>query len=73
MIQNKEESQLQLSKIGEKMKNAEEIVPALKKSEERTWEMIKELRNNLSCLSGNCILATTCIVYLPLRKLKLKK
>ena len=73
MINEKEESEQELSKISVKMKNAAEIVPALKKSEEQTWNMIKELRDNLSCLNGNCILAAACLVYLPLKRLKLKK
>ena len=35
--------------------------------------MVKEVRDNLNCLAGDLILAVACIVYLPLRKLKLKK
>lgn len=43
------------------------------KSEEQTWHVVKEIRDNLNCLPGNLILAVACLVYLPLRKLKLKK
>ena len=35
--------------------------------------MVKEVRDNINCLPGDLILAVVCIVYLPLRKLKLKK
>jgi hypothetical protein len=49
------------------------MLPALRKSEEQTWLVIKELRTNLSSLIGNTILATVVLVYLPLKRLKLKK
>lgn len=49
------------------------MLPALQKSETQTWEVIKELRNNMDCLIGNCILAVVCLIYLPLKRLGVKK
>lgn len=45
----------------------------MKNSEEQTWEYIKQLRGNLTALIGNLILAITCLIYLPLKRLRLKK
>ena len=35
--------------------------------------MVKEVRESLDCLGGDLTLAVAVIVYLPLRRLKLKK
>lgn len=73
LFRKKEENIDEYSKISVKIRNAKQLLPALKKSEEQTWLVVKQLRNNLSSLIGNTILASVCLVYLPLKRLKLKK
>lgn len=73
LFKKKEENIDEYSKISVKIRNAKQLLPALKKSEEQTWLVVKQLRNNLSSLIGNTILASVCLVYLPLKRLKLKK
>ena len=73
LYRKKEENIDEYSKISVKIRNAKQLLPALKKSEEQTWLVVKQLRNNLSSLIGNTILASVCLVYLPLKRLKLKK
>lgn len=73
LFMKKEENTREYSMISVKIRNAKQLLPALKKSEEQTWDVIKELRTNLSSLVGNTILAVVCLVYLPLKRLKLKK